>query len=190
MDDRELRASLAAIGPVLPVLLYDADPIDGRKRRLMCAELGLQITTLELASLRDACAMLYAQHPRRGVELAQRYGVTQIRALAEHCGATVAAVSRELAAAKAKRTGGAARRRLLGHQEMAKLRDHTHMVKVLLYMEPELRAYGHELAKTKGHGNLSKVIRDSLWKAVAVLPQAPLHAPRRMQPPNGRRKAR
>lgn len=188
MDERELRASLASIGPILPVLFYDSEPIDGRKRRTMCAELGLSITTLELSALRDACSMLYAQHPRRAVELAQRYGVTKLHALAEHCGTTVAAVARELAAAKQKRIGGAERRRrLLGNAGMQKLRDHQHMVLVRVYFEPQLRAYADELAKTKGHRNLSRIIRDALWQKVALeLPQVNLHPPRLSH----RRKAR
>lgn len=148
----------------------------------MCAELGVLITTLELSALRDACSMLYVQHPRRAVELAQRNGVTQLRALAEHCGTTVASVARELAAAKAKRPGGAEfkrRRRLLGHEEMTKLRHHQQMVLTQVYLEPQLRAYGIELAKTKGHGQLSKVIREALWKEVALkLPQVNIYPPR------------
>jgi hypothetical protein len=182
MDERELRASLAAIGPILPVLLYDAQPVDGRKREEMCAELGISITKLELSSLRDACSMLYAQHPRRAVELAQRYGVKQLRDLADHCGTTVASVARELAAAKAKRPGGAEfrrRRRLLGNEGMQKLRNHKQMVLTQVYLEPQLRAYGIELAKTKGHGQLSKVIREALWKEVALqLPQVNIYPPR------------
>lgn len=187
MEERELRASLAAIGPILPLLLYDSEPIDGRKRREMCAEMGLRITTLEVVSLRDACCMLHAQHPRRALELAQRYGVHRLGDLAEHCGTTVAAVARELAAAKAKRMGGAERRRrMIGNAGMQKLRDHQHMTKVLFYCEPQLVAYGHELAETKGHKNLSRIIREALWKEVATLPQVNLHPPRLSH----RRKAR
>lgn len=181
MDERELTASLAAIGPILPVLIYAGETIDGRKRARVCAALELEIETIELATLQDACAKLYAQHPARAVALAQRHGITQLRALAEHCGSTVAAIAREIKAKK-KPVGGAERvRRLGGHSEMRRLRKTPEMVLVRAYLEPELRAYGHELAKTRGHGNLSRVIRDALWKEVAMLPRAQLHQPRRVK---------
>lgn len=191
MDDRELRASLATIGAILPALEYENELIDGRKRRAMCAELGVSIDVVALSSLQEACARLYAQHPRRGLELAQRHGVKLLHDLAQHCGTTPAAIARELRDAKPKPLSGNEwrKRRRNGHAEMRELRKSPKMVQVLLFMEPELREYGRELAARKGHGNVSRIVREALWKEVALtLPQVPLHQPRRVQPPNGRRR--
>ncbi len=95
-SDRELRASIAAIGPLLPVLIWENEVLDGRKRQAICEELGLMPRVLQLHSLPDACRALWTLHPERAVALAatEWQGIKpSLTTIAELCGVRVAAVA-------------------------------------------------------------------------------------------------
>jgi len=65
----ELRESIRKIGPMLPVLMYGGQKIDGRKRARICAELGVIIEVRELLLKEEAGPALWATHPCRALEL-------------------------------------------------------------------------------------------------------------------------
>ena len=67
-SDPELRRSLAAIGPISPVLSFGGRVLDGRRRRKMCAELGIEIETVNYQTREQAAVALWAVHPKRALE--------------------------------------------------------------------------------------------------------------------------
>src|SRR5262245_34223956 len=94
--DLELRASLAAIGAFQPAFEYAGEVIDGRRRQVLCAELGKPLEIRVCETLQEACSTLFALHPMRAIELARREGVTSLLDLARACGSTTTAIAREL----------------------------------------------------------------------------------------------
>lgn len=184
MSERDLRASLLAIGPQIPGLEWEGELVDGRKKALMCAELRISFEVHRAKSLDEACSILWTRHELRALELAgTRRSVLE---LARLCGTSSVAVAKVLQAAKPKPSHKA--KRAIEGQPYRELKESTRMVKLLVRLEPELRAYAREAAAQKGHRNVNRLVRDALWKEVALLvPNAPQFQPRRVQPPNGAR---
>lgn len=185
LRDRDLRASLVSVGALQPGLAYAGELIDGRRRQPLCAELAIRFEIRECDTLQEACSVLWTLHQIRAIELA---GPLPLRELARLCGATTSAIATQLQAMKPKKSHSRDPRILQG-QPFPKLKASPVMIRKLMVLEPELYAYAKEAAAQKGHRNVSKLMRDALWKEVAALvPGAPLHQPRRVQSPNGARR--
>lgn len=186
MLDRDLRASLLAIGALFPALKYAGELIDGRRRMPLCDELSIPIEIRELATLQEACSALYPMHPTRAILLAKKESERcTVLELAQLCGATPTAVALHMKAERPKKS----HKRRDGDEPIRKLKAKP-MVKVLVMMEPELKAYATEAAARRGHRNVNKLIRDAIWRVVALeVPNAPLHPPRRVLPPGRPRRA-
>lgn len=94
MNERELRASIAAVGPLLPVLVYRGRVVDGAKRDRICGELGLFARTQILHSVGEVCSALWALHPERAIAeaRAQIEGATTA-VIADLCSTRVAEVA-------------------------------------------------------------------------------------------------
>lgn len=94
MRERELRASIAAVGPLLPVLVYRGRVVDGEKRDRICGELGLIARTQILHSMNELCAALWALHPERAIaEARAQFAGASVAHVAELCNARVADVA-------------------------------------------------------------------------------------------------
>lgn len=185
MRDRDLRTSLQKIGPQKCGLEYQGAVIDGRRRAAICAELGLEFSFRRCATLQDACTLLWLEHPERALALA---GARPLLELVELCSTTPVAVARVLQARpKEKRKPGTpGYTRKIAGQPYPELKRAKKMVRRLFVLEPELYAYAREAAAQKGHRNVSRLVREALWKEVALtVPNAPQFQPRRVQPPNG-----
>lgn len=186
MRDRDLRASLEQIGVQTPGLEYLGELIDGRRKATMCAELHLRLDIHTARSLQEACSILWTRHPARALELA---GASSVLELARLCSTSAVAVARELAANKPKKSRQR-ETRILDGQPYAELKN-SKMIRRLFVLEPELYAYAREAAAQRGHRNVSRIVRDALWKEIAlIVPNAPQFQPRRVQRANGPRAAR
>lgn len=176
MRDRDLRASLERIGPRFPALEYEGETIDGRKREVMCAELGRELPRVVLHTLGEACSALWLHHPVRALELAQRDGPKRVRELAELCGTTATAIAVEWEAAKPKPK----HRRKSDPSQPARASDTPRGAKskmLRFWVEPEFLYYVNRLQEKTGL-NKSELVRDALWRRIAVVvPRAPLHPP-------------
>lgn len=178
MQERDLRKSLRTIGPQFPGLEYAGELVDGRRRVRLCDELQITLEIKRAESLQAACSALYVHHPARAIALARGGGAETLLELADLCGVTPVSVAGHLHAARPRRS----HKRRFAEQPIRTLTNKP-MVNVLVMMEPELRAYAREVAKLRGHGVVNKVIRDALWRVVALeMPQAPLLPPRRVLP--------
>lgn len=167
----------------IPGLEWQGELIDGRKKAQMCADIGISFEVQSAKSLEQACAILWTRHELRALELA---GTTQsVLELARLCGTSSSAVANVLQASRPKKSHHKVR---IENQPFAELKQQSKMVKRLFLLEPELYAYAKEAAAQKGHRNVNRLVRDALWKEVALLvPMAPQFQPRRVQPPNGAR---
>jgi len=138
-----------------------------------------------LETLELACSVLWTLHPTRALELA---GKRPLLELAQLCSASTTAIAAQLQAMRPRRSHKATVR-ILPDQPYRELKATPRMIRRLLTMEPELYAYGREAAAQKGHRNFNRLVRDVLWKEIALtVPNAPLHQPRRVQPPSGARR--
>lgn len=185
MRDRDLKASLAQIGPLIPGLEYAGELVDGRKKALMCADIGVPFPIYVAKTLREACSILWTRHPTRALELA---GTSRVLELAELCSSSTVAIAQQL-----KENTPAKKRiratRIESSDDLPRLKDSKKMIRRLFVLEPELYAYAREAAAQRGHRNVSQVVRDGLWKEIALtVPNAPQFQPRRVvQHPNGPR---
>lgn len=173
-----------ATGPIQPAYEYAGELIDGRRRKLICDELGQELTINVCESLQSACTVLFALcHCARALELARREGVTTLRELAELCGTTPTAIAKLQAETLPKKS----------HKKAAKAAAHQaskspRMLRRLVTMEPELYELAKEAANQIGHRNFAKLVRDSVWRTVREnVSGAPLQ-PRRVQNVNGARR--
>ena len=194
MRDRDLRASLQQVGPQKRGLEYDGERIDGRRRAEICAELGIDFEIRECTSLQEACSLLWVEHPARALELASKSGAAGVLELARLCSTTSVGIAKELAnkpKAKPKPKGREDQRAHATDHVTRELRRRPKMIRRLFVLEPELYAYAREAAAQKGHNNVSKIVRQALWKEIALsVPNAPQFQPRRVQPANGPRDMR
>lgn len=182
MRDRDLRASLASVGQLEPALSFDGELRDGRRRALICAELGLTLRVHEAQSLQEACSVLWARtHYERALALA---GARPLTELAELCSTTPSAIAKERAAARPKKSHKAEAR-----ESVTRLRASPQMLRKLIVLEPELFEAAKSAAKEVGHGNFSKFVREAMRHEISSVLEG-VRLPRRVQPPNGaRRKA-
>lgn len=168
-SERELRGSIAAIGPLLPVLVWRNSTIDGRRRQAICDELGLSISLRVLRTLEEACSALWLLHPDRAVELAHAgwsdaHGdtVPSVSTIAALCGARVAQVA-SLEQAKKPKVKAAQR-------SPRKTRSKRTLL-VQVWFDPQLK---HYVARAGAAENLelSAAIRVACWEYVnRVLPK-------------------
>jgi len=157
MDERELRDSIRESGPVLPVVIFMGETIDGRKRDLICAELGIPITHKHCATLRDACSHLWAVHHRhRAIALADSRNVHE---LAQLCGARPAAVAKVLR--------DALPRPKYVHKNPRQLQGQK-LVLVQVWMEPQLKFLAQRAGEREGL-KLSGFIREAAWERVQIV---------------------
>jgi hypothetical protein len=183
MRDRDLRASLAATGAIHPAYEYAGKLIDGRRRQAFCAELGKPLTTLVCDTLQDACSVLFVVHPQRALELARSEGATTLREFALLCGTTSSAIAQLLSETRPKKS----HKRAVKSATQAASKSAV-MVRRLVTFEPELYALAKEAAQVIGHRNVSRLVRDSVWRTIREnVSGAPLQ-PRRVQPANGARR--
>jgi hypothetical protein len=166
-DDRELCASIAAIGPLLPLLVWQGVTIDGRKREIICAELGLVPRVRVLQTLEEACQALWALHPDRAVELAHKEWDAGDRSpllstVARLCGARVALVALIVNGKKPKVTEKRSPRRTRSVR--------TELVR--FWCDPQLKHYIKRAGEAE-RLELSAAIRVACWEYVQrVLPRA------------------
>lgn len=188
MGDRDLRASLQAIGVLVPGLEYAGELVDGRKKHEMCADLGVPFPIHIAKTLGEACSILWTRHPDRALELA---GTRKMLELAQLCSTSSVSVAKVLQQKKPRRSHHAPRVRAIEGTPYRALKASPKMIRRLFVLEPELYAYAQEAAAQQGHGNVNKLVRRALWKEVAlIVPNAPQFQPRRVQPPNGARATR
>lgn len=164
MQERELRASLVAVGPLLPVLIWHGRVVDGRKRDRICEELGLVPRVQTLHSLAECCSALWAIHRDRAVAEALAGGAAGVTAIAELCSARVADVALVLStqSKKTKVSKRSPRRTRSTKTEM-----------VQFWTEPQLKHFA-KLAGATESLDLSGTIRVALWEYVQRhLPRAP-----------------
>jgi len=182
MQERELRASLSAVGPLLPVLIWRGRVVDGEKRDRICAELGLVTRIHTLHSLGEVCAALWSLHRERAVAEAIAGGVVGVQQIAEICGARVADVA-VLIAPKRKPGKRAPRRTRSQKTEL-----------IQLWADPQLKHYVRTTGELEGL-DLSSTLRVAAWEYVqrhngrAPVEGASLRAPAKewVKPPERRR---
>jgi hypothetical protein len=151
----------------------------------MCAELCITFPIYAAETLEEACSILWTRHPARALELA---GPQSIIALAKLCSASAVAIAKELKANQPKKPKLLRVRINDTPPDMS--RSRAKLIKRLFVLEPELYAYAQEAAAQRGHKNVSRVVRDALWKEIAiVVPNAPQFQPRRVQIGQGNSRA-
>jgi hypothetical protein len=183
MRDRDLRASLAARGALLPAYEYAGELIDGRRRRAICAELAQPLEIRVCDTLQEACSTLFPLHPERALALAKSDGASSLLELAALCGTTPSSLA--TLAPPPKKSHKRTR-----NEATAKARSSSRMLRRLVTFEPELYELAREAAREIGHGNFAKLVRDSVWRTVRErrLDGAPKLQPHRVQPVNGARR--
>lgn len=153
MQERELRASLAAVGPLLPVLIWRGRVVDGAKRDRLCGELGLVPRLQTLHSLAEVCAALWSLHPERAIAEALAAGVAGVQEIAELCGARVAEVAK-LSAPKRKRENRSPRRSRSQKSEL-----------IHFWADPQFKHHAKATGALEGL-DLSSTIRVAVWEYV------------------------
>lgn len=175
-NEAELRASIAAIGPLVPVLVWHGVTIDGRRRQQICGELGVYCPERHVSTLEEACTALWTVHPARAIQVAREHcgGHTglppTVRELATLCNVSATLIALELQKAQPKRREG----------KRSPRRTHsikTEMVK--FWAEPQWKHFVREVGAAKGM-DLSQTIRVACWEYVQKhLPRAATEGSRR-----------
>lgn len=181
MRDRDLRASLATRGPIHPAYSYKGELIDGRRRKLLCDELELELEIRPCETLQEACSTLFVLHPERALELARSESTGALLELAALCGTTPVAIARHIPTRKKSHKS---------KEPLSQARASSRMLRRLVTFEPELYELAKRAALELGHKNVNKLVRDSVWRTVRDLELngAPRHQPRRVQAPHGARR--
>ena len=166
MQDAELRRSLETVGPLLPELYYAGASIDGRRRAVICSQLGLVLPVRYAESLQVACSSLFPLHPSRAIELA---GTQSVRDLADLCSVGAAAIASELA-----RTRPTSKPDHRAPRERKEMR-----VKVQIWVDPQWKHYVTRAGELE-RLDLSTAIRRAGWDFVQrTLPNPPTEGTRR-----------
>jgi hypothetical protein len=167
MKDRELRASLQSVGPLLPQLIYSGRVIDGDRRDAICSELGIIFPQRRLATREEACAALWFLHPERAIKLAETDRVIE---LARLCGTNAADVAATLKRLRPKpKDVHRAPRQSQGQKR----------VQVLLWVEPQFKHYLRRAGEAAGL-NMTEALTRSGWKWIQeTLPRAATEGLRR-----------
>ncbi len=167
MKERELRASLQSVGPLLPQLLYAGRVIDGQRRDAICSELGIVLPQRRLATREEACAALWLLHPERAIELAETDRVLE---LARLCGSNAADVSTVLQRLRPKRKDPHRSPR----QQQGQKR-----VQLLIWVEPQFKHYLRRAGEAS-RLNMTEVLTRAGWKFIQeTLPRAATEGQRR-----------
>jgi hypothetical protein len=184
MNERELRASIAAVGPLLPVLIWCGRVVDGAKRDLICGELGLVPTVRVLHSPAEVCSALWIVHRDRAVDEARALGAIGLKDIAELCSARVSEVAAVL---------GARAPRVVDKRSPRRSRSQKNVL-LQVWTEPQLKHYAQRAGATEAL-DLSGTVRVALWEYVQRhLPQAATEGQRRapapewVKPPERRRR--
>lgn len=171
LSEAELRASLQAVGPLSPVLVWRGVTVDGRRREQICVELGIVCPQHQLHTLEQACHALWVVHPERAVQVAREHlgghaGLAPtVRELARVCGVSVTVLALELQRSGPKKRGE-------GKRSPRRTRSiKTDALKV--WCEPQLKHFVRLVGAQKGM-DISQTIRVACWEFVQKhLPRAP-----------------
>lgn len=164
MSERELRASIEAVGPLLPVLVYRGRVVDGEKRDRICGELGLIPRTQILHTLHELCAALWVLHPERAIAEAQHeLGSLTLVNLAELCSVRPSDVALVLAGKRAAvQASERSPRRTQGQKS----------VLIQFWAEPQFKHFVR-LAGERERLDLSATLRVAAWEFVQrTMPRA------------------
>lgn len=167
-SEAELRASILAVGQLVPVLKWHGVTIDGRRREAICDAEGIQSSVRHLATLEQACSALWLMHPERALAFAREHAgghaglAPTVRELASLCGVSVSVIALALQPQKRKQDNRAPRRARSVRTEIIKF-----------WCEPQFKHYVR-LAGARNGLDLSSVIRVACWEYVQrELPRAP-----------------
>lgn len=174
--EAELRASITAVGPLVPVLVWRGVTIDGRRREAICAELGVPCPSHTLHSLEQACHALWTVHPERAIQVAREHrgghvGLQPtVRELAEACGVSVTQLALVLQESAPRKRG----------EKRSPRRTRSIKTEALkVWCEPQLKHYLREVAVKMGM-DLSMAIRVACWEYIQKqLPKAATEGTRR-----------
>lgn len=164
MQERELRASIEAVGPLLPVLVYRGRVVDGEKRDRICGELGLIPRTLILHSTSEVCGALWVLHPERAIaEAQQAFSALTLPELAALCSARASDVAVVLAGKRAPVAAGErSPRRTQGQKS----------VLIQFWAEPQFKHFV-KVAGERERLDLSATLRVAAWEFVQrTMPRA------------------
>lgn len=154
------------MGPLLPELWYAGEPIDGRRRAIMCSQLGLALPVRFAESLQVACSALFPLHPLRAIELA---GTTSLRDLAELCSVGVSAVAGHLSKSRPASKPD--------HRAPRERKDKR--IKVQIWVDPQWKHYVTRAGELE-RLDLSTAIRRAGWDFVQrTMPNPPTEGTRR-----------
>jgi hypothetical protein len=167
MNERELRASLQSVGPLLPQLIYEGRVVDGIRRDAICSELGIIFPQRRLATREEACAALWLVHPERAIAIAQTDRVLE---LARLCGTDAVHVATVLAQQRPPKP----KDRRAPRQTQGQKR-----VQILLWVEPQFKHY-LQAAKEVSHLNMTEALTRAGWRYIQeTLPRAATEGSRR-----------
>lgn len=164
MNERELRASIAAVGPLLPTLVYRGRVVDGEKRDRICSDLGLVPRTLILHSLTEVCSALWSLHPQRAIVEAHANSdrVVSLQEVAELCSARPSDVALVIAGSKAKPSATRSPRQTQGQKS----------VLIQFWAEPQFKHFVQRAGELE-RLDLSATLRVAAWEFVQrTLPRA------------------
>ncbi len=162
-NEAELRASLLAVGPLVPAIVWRGVTLDGRRREQICVEEGIYLPQNVFHSLEQACHALWTVHPERAIQVAREHrgghaGLPPtVRELAEICGVSVTTLALVLQQMQPAKTPG--RPRAPRRTRSIK----TEIVK--FWAEPQWKHYVRLVGAQKGM-DLSQTIRVACWEYV------------------------
>jgi len=166
-SEAELRASICAVGQLVPVLKWLGVTIDGRRREAILEEIGVQPVVRNLATLEQACTALWLMHPERALAFAREHAgghaglPPTARELASLCGVSVSVIALAMQPKRRQEKRAPRRQRSI----------RTELVK--FWCEPQFKHYVR-LAGARNGLDLSSVIRIACWEYVQrELPRAP-----------------
>ncbi len=167
-SEAELRASISAVGQLVPLLIWHGVTIDGRRREPILEALGIAPAVRVLSTLEQACTALWPLHPERALTLAREQAgghaglPPTVRELAGLCNVSVSAIALALAPRARRQEKRAPRRTVNGRNTPIKF-----------WCEPQFKHYVRVAGALDGL-DLSSVIRVACWEYVQrKLPRAP-----------------
>jgi hypothetical protein len=172
--EAELRASIQAVGPLVPVLKWLGATIDGRRREAICFEMGILPNVHTCHTLEQACTALWPLHPDRALALAREHAgghvglPPTVRELAQLCNVSVSAIAQALDTRPRRKETRPPRRTQSIKTELVKF-----------WCEPLFKHYVR-LAGARNGLDLSSTLRVAAWQYVQrELPNAPTEGGRR-----------
>lgn len=153
-----MRASIGAIGCLVPVLKWHGTTVDGRRREAICEELGIVPPLRVLGTLRDVCTALWPLHPDRALAFAREHAgghaglAPTLRELAALCSVSVSAIAVRLERPKQGNRG-------------TRRTHSTRSVLIKFWAEPQFKHYVRLVGASLGM-DLSSTIRAAAWEFV------------------------